>query len=194
MAEAAEATSKTRQVVEAARTRAEARRRQEEEQAQEQARIKEESVLADEPLKERAGELVETVVQYRNGTIDGSVDLEAMGDVKGNGDDAANYDDSDPAKALGVPVYVHGLGRTGGDDTEVAPQFERKHSARTAAELDRGRQALEGRVPVENRRSTSGSSRMAVTDTDSDKDGSEGARKVEEARKRAAEKKAGEDK
>lgn len=101
-------------------------------------------------LKTDAEKMAEGKVQAKAGTLDGSIDVEAMGDVKGDGGDAKNYDDDDPAKALGVPTYIHGLHETkGGTETSLAP--ETRISARTLAEQSRGKEVLQGHSQARDR-------------------------------------------
>lgn len=107
------------------------------------------------------------------------IDPEAMGDVKGDGGDAKNYDDGDPAKALGVPTYEHGLGENTTDGSLEAGQrrvLGEKLSERTRAEQERGQRALQGRG--ESAKATR-SSRTVVTDADDDPDGENGKLEAE---------------
>lgn len=136
--------SKTKELVEAAR------KRKELEQANSIAQPKtvEQRFSDDElnQLKADAELMAEAKVQAKSGTIDGVIDIEAMGDVKGDGGDAKDYDDNDPDKALGVPVFIHGLHETrGGVDTITAVAGETRVSARTRAEQQRGKEIVEGK-------------------------------------------------
>lgn len=162
--------SKTKELVEAAR------RRNEIEQAnadapvgdsRPQARFSDDEL---DQLKESAETMAEGKVQAKAGTIDGAIDIEAMGDVKGDGGDAKNYDDDDPAKALGVPTYIHGLHETkGGQETSIPP--ETRISARTAAEQARGAEAIRDHGAARDRAQKLGASerrksRTVVTDAE----------------------------
>lgn len=106
-----------------------------------------------ETMKEGAEEMAELKVQSRANTLDGEIDVEAMGDVKGDGRDAKDYPDDDPDKALGVPVYEHGLHATSGgvDETEELrrrAEPETRQSKRTQEEMQRGKEVLTTRTPT----------------------------------------------
>lgn len=185
VAETSGTVSKTKAVIEAAR------RRNQVEQAMAEVLTPTQpsSMPTDEDmvagLRERAEVQASARPQSANGTSDGNIDIEAMGDVKGDGGDASQYADDDPAKRFGVPVYQHGLAATREGADELAPiqqqAFGQRMSARTQAELDRGKQALNGG-------SASSRSTVAVTDANDDPDGEEGRKAAE--RKAAADKKA----
>jgi hypothetical protein len=103
-----------------------------------------------EGLRNRAETAAEVKVQPRVGTLTGDVDVDAMGDVKGDGGDAKYYDDGDPAKALGVPVWQHGLASTKEGVDEVA-QADRtlngvEPSEATKEEIEAGKQATTTRT------------------------------------------------
>jgi hypothetical protein len=138
--------SKTQELVAAAKKRQEIERTNQENTPVVSTASRLKDNLTDEELdtvKAAAEEQAEGKVQAKAGTIDGTVDIEAMGDVKGDGGDAKDYDDGDPAKALGVPVYEHGLAEIrGGVDTIQAT--ETRLSKRTALEQARGKELLEG--------------------------------------------------
>lgn len=175
--------SKTKAVIEAAR------RRNQVEQAMAEVLtpVSPSSVSTDEDviggLKDRAEVQAAARPQSANGTSDGKIDIEAMGDVKGDGGDASQYADDDPAKRLGVPVYQHGLAATRDGADELAPIQAQvtgaRLSSRTQAELSRGEKALGGSTST---RAT------VVTDAKEDPDGDEGRKAAE--RKAAADKKA----
>lgn len=167
--------SKTQQLVEAARKRKQA----EEELAKETATAKPRAAdnMTEEQvdgLRNKAEEQAATKVQAVAGSLAG-IDIEAMGDVKGDGGDAKDYKDSDPAKALGVPVYEHGLNATKDGVDVLAPAlsearvFGERHSQRTQAELDRGAAAIEG--ARHTRAEASRSTRTVVTNAEDDPDG-----------------------
>jgi len=107
--------------------------------------------------KEAAEANVKLNVQSAANSLTGSLDPEAMGDVKGDGGDAKNYADSDPDKALGVPTWRHGTAQTR-DGQPVATVFGDNISERTRAEMDRGKKALG------NRKSASPVGRTTVED------------------------------
>lgn len=138
--------SKTQELVAAAKKRQEIEKaNQEQTQPVTPANRLRDNLTDDEldSVKAAAEEQAEGKVQAKAGTIDGTVDIEAMGDVKGDGGDAKDYDDDDPAKALGVPVYEHGLAEIrGGVDTIQAT--ETRLSKRTALEQSRGKEVLDG--------------------------------------------------
>lgn len=148
----------------------------------------------DEATKEQkieaAEKRAEIKVEAMAGSLTGDIDVEAMGDVKGDGGDAKDYADDDPAKALGVPVYEHGLAATReGTDVyspaaEQAIEGDTRVSARTRAELQRGKEALAGRTPAEDK-SERVRTRTVVTDADADPDGDKGKAKAEAKAKAA---------
>ena len=104
--------------------------------------------------------MAEPRVQAKAGTLTGEIDVEAMGDVKGDGRDAKDYPDTDPDKQLGVPVYEHGLGTSNPieqprDDLSSGVVGARTNSRREA-EMARGRERLaeinKGRETAQARR------------------------------------------
>lgn len=122
-----------------------------------------------------AEQMAETRVQAKAGTIDGTIDVEAMGDVKGDGRDAKDYPDTDPDKQLGVPVYEHGLHRTPADNTDLSTGVVgARNSTKRDAEIARGREIIErnqkARESAQNRRASQGESdatfRTTITDAD----------------------------
>lgn len=166
--------SKTKELIEAAR------KRNEIEQANADAPVgdsRPQASFSDEELdqlKADAELMAQGKVQAKAGTLDGTIDVEAMGDVKGDGGDAKNYEDGDPAKALGVPTYIHGLHETkGGQETSLAP--ETRISARTIAEQQRGAEVIKGHGEARDRARKAATeagerrgSRTVVTDAEED--------------------------
>lgn len=128
-------------------------------------------------LRERADGLASVRVQAVAGSLTGKIDIDAMGDVKGDGGDAKDYDDGDPAKALGVPVYEHGLAATKNGVDVMAPAVETlfgsQMSEATRAEIEAGRAALNG--VRETREASRNSARTVVTDASADEDGKQAA-------------------
>lgn len=119
-----------------------------------------------EGLKEKAEVQAEHNVQGRAGTLTGEIDIEAMGDVKGDGGDAKYYDDDDPAKALGVPVYEHGLNQTkGGVDEVVRAATKAEPSASTKAEMERGARAVGDRSTRDYSKSSDNKTTATKKDT-----------------------------
>jgi len=113
-------------------------------------------------LKKDAEVMAAAKVQAKAGTMTGKLDVEAMGDVKGDGGDAADYDDGDPDKALGVPTYIHGLHETReGVDTVTAVAKENHVSARTRAEQQRGKDVISGRA-ADREKAQASSDRVVV--------------------------------
>lgn len=172
--------SKTQELVEAAR-----RRKEVEEAAAEVTAPSGTTArpsLTDEErevMKEGAEERISTRPQYVNASLTGKLDPEAMGDVKGDGGDAKDYPEGDPDKALGVPVYEHGLAETrlGVDVFQTAQNArETRVSARTQAEIERGRKAASD---AKISRETARNGRTVVTDVSDDPEGEEGRRKAE---------------
>lgn len=147
-----------------------------------------------EGKKEAAEELVRVRPQAVDKSLTGELDVEAMGDVKGDGGDAKDYDDGDPAKALGVPVYEHGLAEHNADldAGKRAALMGNQISERTRAEQERGQKALSNRRDADT--STKRATRTVVTDADEDPDGDKGKTKAEkaaeEAKRKVAEKEA----
>lgn len=139
-----------------------------------------------EAMKEAAEEKAAVKPQAVAGSLDG-IDVEAMGDVKGDGGDAKNYEDGDPDKALGVPNYVHGLdeSKATGESVTDAAAHGTRISKRTDAEMQRGREALNQRYEsnAQARRS-----RVTVTDADDDPKGDKGKKAAEAAAKSKAKK------
>jgi hypothetical protein len=145
----------------------------------------EEEKIAEEQKKEAAEELASAKPQAVAGSLDG-LDVEAMGDVKGDGGDAKNYADNDPDKALGVPTFEHGLAEnkaTGDTPPEVLT--ETRISKRTEAELARGREAV---ATKNEAREQATRGRVTVTDADDDPKGEKGKEAVEKAAKSKAKK------
>lgn len=141
-----------------------------------------------ENMKAAAEEAASVKVQPRVGTITGEIDVEAMGDVKGDGRDAKDYPDNDPDKALGVPTYVHGLHETsvGGTTTQDKLFADRGVSEKTKAEMSRGEDAISHRAEQRTAAKKS-TTRTVVTDADSDPDGEAGRKAAEEAKRRVSE-------
>jgi hypothetical protein len=137
-------SDKTKEMVEAAKQRAKLAKEAEAQKNTDTGLSPE----AEASMKDAAEEKAAVKVQARDGTIDGKIDVEAMGDVKGDGRDAKDYEDSDPDKAKGVPVYKHGLSATkDGVDEAVAlnrAAGETRFSKRTEAEINRGKEVLNG--------------------------------------------------
>lgn len=101
-------------------------------------------------LKESAQQMADAKPQSAHGTIDGKIDIEAMGDVKGDGGDAKNYADDDPDKAKGVPTYEHGLHEIKAGENVALPR-ETRISERTLAEQDRGAEVAKGHADARSR-------------------------------------------
>lgn len=171
------ALSKTQEVVEAARKRAEAAKMVEEKNPPQKEGERHLTDEEREQMIDSAEKMAEGKVQSRAGTLTGKIDVEAMGDVKGDGRDAKDYDDGDPDKRFGVPTYEHGLKATkaGVDEsTETSPSLVKDNiSPRTKAEMDRGSKALSERKSSAEaaRRNT----RTTVTDINDDPEGKKGA-------------------
>lgn len=201
------ADSKTQKLVEAAKTRMQAERELDENNnsradARAETDKTDEDKRAEKNRIEAAKEMAKVKVQARANTIDGEIDVEARGDVKGDGGDAKDYPDDDPDKALGIPVYEHGL-----HETTVAGEkfgnsktlFGDRISPRTQAEMDRGKKSLSNsKSSRSNETRRASSTRTAVTDANTDPDGEQGKaeaeRKAEEAKAEEAKKKAAENK
>jgi hypothetical protein len=175
--------SKTQELIEAARLRNKA----EQEVAETPKNPVTKNNLSDEEvevMREGAEKRAAVKVQAKAGSLTGVIDVDAMGDVKGDGGDAKDYADNDPAKALGVPVYQHGLGATKDGVDEYAGSetvYGHRTSARTNAELERGREALAG-VKASRAAARAVPSRTVVTDVD-DTDGSKAAEALKNAKK-----------
>ena len=137
--------SKSQAIIEAAEARARARAEKGEDQVNDTTR-RYATEIEDADL-EAAQKEADTRVQAAAQSMTGKVDVEAMGDVKGNGGDAKNYADGDPDKALGVPTYAYGLNdvKAGGAELNTAPG--NVQSAKTKAEIDRGKKVLSDRSP-----------------------------------------------
>jgi hypothetical protein len=118
-----------------------------------------------------AEEMAETRVQAKAGTLTGEIDVEAMGDVKGDGRDAKDYPDTDPDKHLGVPTYEHGLGSNKPldqpDDSLSSGVVGARTNSRREAEMARGRERIaeinKGREQAETRRAERESSPFRTT-------------------------------
>lgn len=95
-----------------------------------------------ENLKEAGAQMAEAKPQSVHGTTEG-IDLEARGDVKGDGGDAKDYDDGDPDKYKSPPTYEYGLHETKAGENTALPR-ETRISDRTLAEQDRGAQVADG--------------------------------------------------
>lgn len=192
------AENKTQRLVEAAKTRMKAEReinentdtRTETNQTAEDERVEDNRI-------EAAKELAKAKVQARANTMDGKIDVEARGDVKGDGGDAKDYADDDPDKALGVPVYEHGLSEvtvSGEKFGNSKTLFGDRISSRTREEMERGRKAVSSsRTSRKSETRRPSQTRTAVTDADEDPDGDKGAaeakRKADEAKMKAADSK-----
>lgn len=135
-----------------------------------------------EQAKKEAGELLASQRPQAVAQSLAGIDPDAMGDVKGDGGDAKEYDDADPAKALGVPTYEHGLKEHSTDGSIEAGQrkvFGEKISERTRAEQERGRKAIEGRSASDTTERRASATRTVVTDADADPDGKSGTKEAE---------------
>jgi len=109
--------------------------------------------LTDEELdvvKADAEKMAQAKSQAKAGTVDGKIDIEAMGDVKGDGGDAKDYADDDPDKALGVPVYEHGLHENRAGQEMSIPR-ETRISQRTLDEQARGAEVAKGHKAARDR-------------------------------------------
>jgi hypothetical protein len=152
--------------------------------------LNEEDEATKEQKIEAAEKRAEIKVEAMAGSLTGDIDVEAMGDVKGNGGDAKDYEEGDPDKALGVPVYEHGLAATREGVDVFSPAAERaiegetRVSSRTQAELQRGREALENRKAPEKKTGRA-PTRTVVTDAVNDPDGEQGKAKLEAKAKAA---------
>lgn len=135
-------SSKASELLKAANARAAANAERGEDQVSETQR-RYETEVSDE-VKDAAQEEADTRVQSRANSLTGALDVEAMGDVKGNGGDAKNYDDADPDKALGVPTHQYGLNDIKGG-AAVRRVFDDAQYAKTSAEIERGKKALSDR-------------------------------------------------
>lgn len=142
------ADDKTQRIVEAAK----ARTRAEREVAERHNAPTPENRLSDEEraqMEESAQKMADLKVQPRAGTIDGDIDLEARGDVKGDGGDAKDYDEGDPDKYVSPTTAEYGLA----EDTVRGPYFagttaltgDDNISERTRQEMSRGREVVDGR-------------------------------------------------
>lgn len=153
-----------------------------------------------------AEKLADLKVQARDGTLDGKIDIDAMGDVKGDGGDAKDYDDGDPDKRLGVPVWEHGLKsiKNGVDDTAaLVEQEEIVPTEQTNLEMEAGRTAVANRNKERTARLAAEKDHVHVAKVDrtktatvmtddDDTDGSKAAAKLQ-AKQEADAKKAAED-
>lgn len=141
-----------------------------------------------EQKRDIAQAVAETKVQAVHGSLTGKINIDAMGDVKGDGGDAMNYEEGDPAKALGVPVYEHGLAATKDGVDELRPVaatvFGTRQLKRTEEEMNRGRDAIGFKSnrrtaePVVTERIDTSTSTV-VTDSSEDADGSAGKARAE---------------
>lgn len=100
-------------------------------------------------LKDSGAEMASAKPQSEHGTLDG-IDIEARGDVKGDGGDAKDYDDGDPDKYKSPPTYEYGLHETKAGENTALPR-ETRISDRTLAEQDRGAQVAEGHRAARDR-------------------------------------------
>lgn len=188
-------SDKSKELIEAAKRRAELNKKAEEEgNAPNRTGSNPETYMSDEEIavaKEGAQEIADLKVQARAGTIDGKIDIEAMGDVKGDGRDAKDYDDSDPDKALGVPTWAHGLHATqmGVETTEDLKRRagETFISEQTLAEQEAGRQSIARAARRTSDEQAAGARKTIVTDDELDPDGVEGKKRAEAAAKKRAE-------
>lgn len=143
----------------------------------------------DEETIENKREAAERIASAKPQAVAGSlggIDVDAMGDVKGDGGDAKNYADNDPAKGLGVPTYEHGLAEhkaTG--DAPVYDPANTRVSKRTEAELARGREAIASKNEA---RTNLTRGKVTVTDADDDPKGDKGKEAAEKAAKGKAKK------
>lgn len=168
------AATKAQRVAEAAKARAKAE--QETEVKEHEANEK-----RNENLREAAEQRAEVKPQAINGTLEGKIDVNAMGDVKGDGRDAKDYPNDDPDKALGVPVYEHGLKETsvGGETPATEKVLSKRLSAKTEAEMNRGKEIVGSRERSAPKAKAS-ETRTVVTDADDDPDGEKGRKAAED--------------
>lgn len=162
------ADDKTQRIVEAAKNRTRAER----EVAERNGPVTEENRFDEAEqaqMQESAQKMADLKPQAAAGTIDGEIDLEARGDVKGDGGDAKNYDDGDPDKYVSPTTAEYGLS----EDTVRGPYFagtsalgDRNISEQTRAEMERGRKVVDGRGGSRSRPTT----RTVITDDSDDAD------------------------
>lgn len=158
------APSKSAELLAAARARAAAAREAEEKINADGTAVETETEVDN---KIAAAELAaETRVQSRDGTLTGEIDVTAMGDVKGDGRDANEYPDSDPAKALGVPTYEHGLHADPQDNAEAPVPRVTRISEKTRLERERGRQAIAARNSGDERTASRKPFKTVIEDGD----------------------------
>lgn len=100
-------------------------------------------------LKDAAVEKAAAKPQSVHGTLDG-IDVEARGDVKGDGGDAKDYDDGDPDKYKSPPTYQYGLDEIKAGENTALPR-ETRISDRTAAEQSRGAEVQKGHSSARER-------------------------------------------
>lgn len=101
-------------------------------------------------FKDAAAEKAEGKAQAKAHIADGKVDLEARGDVKGDGGDAKDYPDDDPDKYKSPPTYEYGLNETRAG-VDVSRPREEVISDRTAAEQARGAETQKGHQAARDR-------------------------------------------
>lgn len=172
--------SKAQALAEAARKRHQVEKEAQEAMATAGSYDHEQTVENTEAEKEAAEMKASIRPQAVDKSLTGELDIEAMGDVKGDGGDAKDYDDGDPAKALGVPVYKHGLNEHGGNiEAGMNAVFGERLNKRTQAEQERGRKAISD--VKDGRETSSRKGRTVVTDAADDPDGDNGKSKAEKA-------------
>ncbi len=138
-----------------------------------------------------AEEMAETRVQAKAGTLTGEIDVEAMGDVKGDGRDAKDYPDSDPDKHLGVPTYEHGLASNKPldqpDDNLSSGVVGARTNSRREAEIARGRERIaeiqKGRDQADARRAEREASPFQTTVGDPSPEEIRAAKKAKKAKR-----------
>lgn len=137
-------SAKSKELLDAANARAKALAERGEDQVAETQR-RYDTEISDE-AKEGAQAEADTRVQSRANSLTGAVDVEARGDVKGNGGDAKNYPDGDPDKYLSPTTAEYGLNDLKGG-APVRGVGDNTVSAKTQAEISRGKEALGARKP-----------------------------------------------
>lgn len=181
------AASKTKALIEASRARQRNAAQVEEDNAETEKSKQEQNEQRVKELAEGRQELADVNVQARDKSLTGEVDPMAMGDVKGDGGDAKDYDDNDPAKRLGITTAEHGLNvNRDGTDGEIATAFGHRVSKRTQDEMQRGRDNLAD-AKTERRHLEKGTT--AVTDAEEDEDGKKGDAAAATAKEKAEAKK-----
>lgn len=144
--------SKTQALIEAARQRNANAAQVDQEKAEGDTARKDANRERVEELAENRQSLADVNVQSRAKTLTGKIDPLAMGDVKGDGRDAKDYDDNDPHKALGVTTAEHGLAQsTDGADGSITNATENHISRRTQLEMSKGRENIEARKAEQSR-------------------------------------------